>query len=212
MSATELEQFKQGTRATWAAGDYHEIAKHDMWELGARIVERAGPLEPGDCRAARDLAKDGRHPRRAHLHQDRRDEPGGRQHVRHGARPPPRAGARAGDLRSWPTRPSGRTTRTSDSSTPVSSNSRSIRTRQSLGRERSRTRCNRALRLPWVANYSDARASCVIERLRSRSTDAALRRMARGANRLRGGTRPRSIWPRTRLTHLRATTPAYGAR
>jgi SAM-dependent methyltransferase len=39
---TELQQIKQGTRATWAAGDFHDIARNDLWPLGERIVQLAG--------------------------------------------------------------------------------------------------------------------------------------------------------------------------
>src|SRR4051812_17062523 len=42
-----LEQFKQMTRATWAAGDFPTIAKNDLWEMGARIVQRVG-IAPGE--------------------------------------------------------------------------------------------------------------------------------------------------------------------
>jgi SAM-dependent methyltransferase len=37
-----LAQFKQGTRTAWAAEDYHAVARNDMWQLGERIVRRAG--------------------------------------------------------------------------------------------------------------------------------------------------------------------------
>jgi SAM-dependent methyltransferase len=47
MAVSELEQMKNNTRATWASGDYATIAKHDLWELGERIVERAG-VSPGE--------------------------------------------------------------------------------------------------------------------------------------------------------------------
>ena len=63
-----------------------------------RLLAR-GPVEQGDRRAARDLTEDGRQPHRAHLHQDRRDQPGRGKPVRHAARPAPRGGARAGIAR-----------------------------------------------------------------------------------------------------------------
>jgi SAM-dependent methyltransferase len=44
---TTLEELKQRTRATWAAGDYPAIAQRQLWPVGARIVARAG-VEPGD--------------------------------------------------------------------------------------------------------------------------------------------------------------------
>jgi SAM-dependent methyltransferase len=34
----ELATLKQGARATWAAGDYPEVAKRQLWEVGPRIV------------------------------------------------------------------------------------------------------------------------------------------------------------------------------
>jgi SAM-dependent methyltransferase len=42
MSANGLAQFKQMTRATWAAGDFPTIAKNELWAMGARIVRRVG--------------------------------------------------------------------------------------------------------------------------------------------------------------------------
>jgi SAM-dependent methyltransferase len=39
---TELQQIKQGARAAWAAGDFHDVARNDLWPLGERIVQRAG--------------------------------------------------------------------------------------------------------------------------------------------------------------------------
>ena len=76
------------------------------------------------------------------------------------------SGAGAGDVLSS-TRPSGWTTRTSDSSTPVKFNSRSSRIRQSLGRARSRTRCPRCpgCRRRELLRRSRSR---VIERLHAR--------------------------------------------
>jgi SAM-dependent methyltransferase len=44
---TTLEELKQRTRASWAAGDYPAIAQRQLWPVGARIVARAG-VEPGD--------------------------------------------------------------------------------------------------------------------------------------------------------------------
>ena len=49
-------------------------------------ARRPGSLEQGDRRAARDLAEDGRKPRRAHLREDQRLEPGRRETVRRAAR------------------------------------------------------------------------------------------------------------------------------
>ena len=43
----ELATLKQGARATWAAGDYHAIAERQLWEVGARIVERVD-VRPGE--------------------------------------------------------------------------------------------------------------------------------------------------------------------
>jgi len=40
MAVSALDQMKQGTRATWAAGDYHAIAERTLWPVGERIVRR----------------------------------------------------------------------------------------------------------------------------------------------------------------------------
>jgi SAM-dependent methyltransferase len=37
-----LAELKQRTRATWAAGDYPEVAKRGLWEVGERLVQRVG--------------------------------------------------------------------------------------------------------------------------------------------------------------------------
>lgn len=37
-----LDELKQRTRATWAAGDYPAIARRQLWPVGERIVKRAG--------------------------------------------------------------------------------------------------------------------------------------------------------------------------
>ncbi len=55
---------------------------------------RARAVQPGDRRAARDLAQDRREPHRAHLREDRRLEPCDGEPVRHAARAPPRRGDR----------------------------------------------------------------------------------------------------------------------
>ena len=47
MAITELDQMKQGARATWAAGDYPAIAQRQLWPLGERIVGRIG-VRPGE--------------------------------------------------------------------------------------------------------------------------------------------------------------------
>jgi SAM-dependent methyltransferase len=47
MATTELDHMKQGARATWAAGNYPEIARRQLWPLGERIVRRAGVV-PGE--------------------------------------------------------------------------------------------------------------------------------------------------------------------
>src|SRR3954467_2596128 len=47
MAIGELEQMKQGVRATWAAGDYDEIARRTLWPVGERIVRRVG-VAPGE--------------------------------------------------------------------------------------------------------------------------------------------------------------------
>ena len=55
---------------------------------------RTGPVEPADRPAAGDHAEDGRKPRRAHLRQDRRLQPGRRRDVRRPAWPAPRGESR----------------------------------------------------------------------------------------------------------------------
>jgi len=37
-----LAEMKQLTRATWAAGDFAEVARRGLWGVGARIVQRVG--------------------------------------------------------------------------------------------------------------------------------------------------------------------------
>jgi SAM-dependent methyltransferase len=37
-----LAEFKQRTRATWAAGDFPEVARRELWDVGERIVRRVG--------------------------------------------------------------------------------------------------------------------------------------------------------------------------
>ena len=55
---------------------------------------RPRPVQQADRRTAGDHAEDGRQPRRAHLRQDRRLQPGRRRDVRGAARPAPRGEAR----------------------------------------------------------------------------------------------------------------------
>jgi SAM-dependent methyltransferase len=38
----DLAEFKQRTRATWAAGNFPEVAKRELWPVGARLVQRIG--------------------------------------------------------------------------------------------------------------------------------------------------------------------------
>jgi ubiquinone/menaquinone biosynthesis C-methylase UbiE len=40
MAISELDQMKQGVRATWAAGDYPAIAQRQLWPVGERVVQR----------------------------------------------------------------------------------------------------------------------------------------------------------------------------
>jgi SAM-dependent methyltransferase len=47
MAISELDQIKQGARASWAAGDYPAIAQRQLWPVGERVVRRAG-VAPGD--------------------------------------------------------------------------------------------------------------------------------------------------------------------
>ena len=45
MTITEpagLAEMKQRTRATWAAGNFPEVAKRELWPVGERIVQRIG--------------------------------------------------------------------------------------------------------------------------------------------------------------------------
>src|SRR6266851_3946925 len=45
MTTTELAglaELKQFTRATWAAGNFPEIARRGLWEVGERVVQRVG--------------------------------------------------------------------------------------------------------------------------------------------------------------------------
>ncbi len=37
-----LAQIKQHARATWALGDFPEVARRQLWEVGARVVRRVG--------------------------------------------------------------------------------------------------------------------------------------------------------------------------
>lgn len=37
-----LEQIKQRARATWAAGDFPEVARRQLWDVGERVVRRVG--------------------------------------------------------------------------------------------------------------------------------------------------------------------------
>jgi SAM-dependent methyltransferase len=38
----ELAEFKQRTRATWAAGDFPAVAERQLWPVGERLVKRVG--------------------------------------------------------------------------------------------------------------------------------------------------------------------------
>ena len=40
VALAELARLKQGARATWAAGDYQAVAERQVWEVGARLVQR----------------------------------------------------------------------------------------------------------------------------------------------------------------------------
>ena len=44
---TELAKLKQGARATWAAGDFPDIARRQLWGVGPRVVS-AADVGPGD--------------------------------------------------------------------------------------------------------------------------------------------------------------------
>ena len=47
MAISELDQMKQGVRATWAMGDYPAIAQRQLWPIGERVVRRIG-VTPGE--------------------------------------------------------------------------------------------------------------------------------------------------------------------
>ena len=47
MAIAELDQMKRMTRATWAAGDYPEIARRQLWPIGESVVRRIG-VAPGE--------------------------------------------------------------------------------------------------------------------------------------------------------------------
>jgi SAM-dependent methyltransferase len=47
MAISELDQMKQGARATWAVGDYPAIAQKQLWPIGERVVRCVG-VAPGD--------------------------------------------------------------------------------------------------------------------------------------------------------------------
>jgi len=47
MAVAELDQMKRMARATWAAGDYPEIARRQMWPIGESVVRRIG-VAPGE--------------------------------------------------------------------------------------------------------------------------------------------------------------------
>jgi len=48
VALAELAKLKQGARAMWAAGDYQAIAERQLWEVGARIVQRID-VKPGEA-------------------------------------------------------------------------------------------------------------------------------------------------------------------
>ena len=47
MAIGELDQIKQGVRASWAAGDYAAVAQRQLWPVGERIIRRVG-VRPGE--------------------------------------------------------------------------------------------------------------------------------------------------------------------
>jgi SAM-dependent methyltransferase len=47
MEASGLDAARQRARATWAAGNFHKIARN-IWDVGARIVDRVSPREGED--------------------------------------------------------------------------------------------------------------------------------------------------------------------
>jgi ubiquinone/menaquinone biosynthesis C-methylase UbiE len=48
MSTDEIAALKQAQRATWALGDYGEVALRELWEIGPRIVGRVGVASGDD--------------------------------------------------------------------------------------------------------------------------------------------------------------------
>ena len=47
MAISELDQIKQGVRASWAAGDYTAVARRQLWPVGERIIRHVG-VRPGE--------------------------------------------------------------------------------------------------------------------------------------------------------------------
>jgi SAM-dependent methyltransferase len=47
MATDEIAAMKQAARATWALGDYGEVALRELWVVGERLVSRVA-VEPGD--------------------------------------------------------------------------------------------------------------------------------------------------------------------
>jgi SAM-dependent methyltransferase len=47
VATDEIAAMKQAARATWALGDYGEVALRELWAVGERLVSRVG-VEPGD--------------------------------------------------------------------------------------------------------------------------------------------------------------------
>jgi SAM-dependent methyltransferase len=47
MSSDEIAAMKQAARATWALGDYGEVACRELWGVGPKLVARVG-VTPGD--------------------------------------------------------------------------------------------------------------------------------------------------------------------
>jgi SAM-dependent methyltransferase len=47
MSSDEIAAMKQAARATWALGDYAEVALRELWQVGPRLVARVG-VAPGE--------------------------------------------------------------------------------------------------------------------------------------------------------------------
>lgn len=130
---------RAGSRRSSGAAQAHRAGRaHDAGDGGAR-PRGAGRVDQGGGVGPPDLPQDGGEPHRAHLHQDRRGQPGRGGHVRHAARPRPHLG-NGGNVGSpphdvWGTRPYGHPMRATGPLTP-STATLERRTRAEVGHAR----------------------------------------------------------------------------